>query len=372
MVPEAAIFHSYRGQELHRQAMGKELRDAYSSPYLSVHRADLHTVLLEEAQRLGVVIRLNSNILKINTASAKPSIMLSTGETFECDVIIGADGQRSVCRESLLGNDPPIDSGDEVFRITVNTSQVIKHPELVGLVDPPNFNLWAGPQSMAMVYPLKKDNLFNIVMARAHGEGLRHTIKLGPQKVEISEVRAAFSGWDPRFESLLNMAEDCSKWTMLKANELPHWSDPEGKICLVGDAAHAIGPFLGQGAAISFEDAAILGVLFSKIWTQAQVPDVLTILEQMRKERTGYLLRRSERYRHVLMTSNGPRQEERDRQLLENAPFDGFANFLADPALTKFMYEYDAFAEAEKAWGIYLKGEWPETRGLWLTSDVSR
>ena len=75
--------------------------------------------------------------------------------------------------------------------------------------------------------------------------------------------------------------------------------------------------------------------------------------------------RRSGAQRYVYEMRDGPIQQERDRQLLQHKPFEGFPNPLADPVLQKWLYGYDAVQEAEKAWEIYLKGEWPGTRGKW-------
>ena len=62
---------------------------------------------------------------------------------------------------------------------------------------------------------------------------------------------------------------------------------------------------------------------------------------------------------------DGPLQQERDRQLLHHAPFEGYPNPWADPVAQKFMFGYDAYREGEDAGNIYLKGEWPGTTGMW-------
>lgn len=121
----------------------------------------------------------------------------------------------------------------------------------------------------------------------------------------------------------------------------------------------------GQGAATAFEDAAVLGTLFSKIQDASQLPDILSIYERLRKPRTTLLRSRSRAMQEVYQFSDGPLQQERDRQLRNHAPFDGFPNFLADPSLQSLLFGYNAIKEAEKAWETYLKGEWPSTRGKW-------
>lgn len=240
--PEAAIMRSYRdGRELSRQNLDCVMESAYTAPYLVIHRADLHKVLLQEVERLGVTTRLNSDITNIDFF--KPSVTLSNGENHQCDIILGADGERSTSREAMLGfNDPMRESGDQVFRITVKGSDVSQHKDLVGLVKPPNINLWVGPDANAVAYLLRKDNLYNIVLTRARDPA--DSVQHGPQRAEINEVRRAFDQWEPRFKTLLNIAQQCSKWTLFEYSELPRWTHPAGKFALLGDSAHAMLPFL--------------------------------------------------------------------------------------------------------------------------------
>ena len=121
----------------------------------------------------------------------------------------------------------------------------------------------------------------------------------------------------------------------------------------------------GQGAAMAFEDAAVLGTFFSKLQHKSQLDDILSMYESIRKPRTMALRDRSHAVREVLGFEDGPLQRERDRQLQEHAPFDGFPNFLADPKFQKSLFGYNAMSEAERTWEVYLRGEWPSTRGNW-------
>ena len=233
---------SYKtGNELSRQELEHAIPDVYAAPYLVVHRADLHDVLLQEAERLGVAIHLGADIVSIDFF--QPSIKLSSGNIYTGDVIIGADGERSFCRERLYGRKEALQSsGDQVFRITVKSDDIVQHDHLADLVDPPHINFWVGPDANAVTYPLKREGLLNIVLTHAHKPGER--IYYGPQKVAVLEVRKAFDGWDPRFQALLAFAQDCSKWTLFQANEPFHWIHPAGKFTLLGDSAHSMLPYL--------------------------------------------------------------------------------------------------------------------------------
>lgn len=216
-------------------------KNIHEYPHLVIHRADLLQTLTDEAQRLGVTIRLSSDVTNIDFSV--PSLSLATGETFTADVILGADGERSASQSLLRGyHDPPRDSGDEVFRFTVPSSEVVRHADLADLVHPPNINFWIGPDAHAITYSLKKDGLLNVVLTRTHD--IDDEVKYGPQPVNMQEVRKAFEGWDPRFETLLGIAQGCFKWTLLVSNEVTKWRSKEGTFSLIGDSAHAMLPFL--------------------------------------------------------------------------------------------------------------------------------
>ena len=227
--------------QLFSQPLVHQMEELYSARYIVIHRADLHSVLVQEAGRLGVAIHLDSHFTRISFSD--PSVELSDGKTYDADIILGADGERSACRDALLGyNIPSQDSGDHVFRITVKASDVAQHKDLMDLVQPPCFNLWVGPGVNAITYVLKRDGLLNVVLTCAHD--ISKTVPHGPRRAEINEAREAFSRWDDKFQTLLSLAQRCTKWTLLQTPEAPYWTHPDGKFALFGDSAHARLPYL--------------------------------------------------------------------------------------------------------------------------------
>ena len=104
---------------------------------------------------------------------------------------------------------------------------------------------------------------------------------------------------------------------------------------------------------MAFEDAAVLGTLFSKIQHAWQLPNIALIFERIRKPRTTALLHKSRTIRDVLALNDGPLQQERDRQIGNQTAFEGSPNFLADPVFQPLLFSYDAIEEAENAWTSY-------------------
>jgi salicylate hydroxylase len=126
-----------------------------------------------------------------------------------------------------------------------------------------------------------------------------------------------------------------------------------------------------QGASQAIEDAAYLAELFAKIQHNNQIPDALTIFQDLRQARCQEISRRSEKVGRVWTYVDGPYQQERDRQLKEHDPFDGFPNPFADIHLQEWLYGHDIAKTASNAWQKYTRGQWPGTRGTISSNDSS-
>lgn len=104
------------------------------------------------------------------------------------------------------------------------------------------------------------------------------------------------------------------------------------------------------------EDGAVLGALFERIERRSQIADVLLIYERIRKERTTRIVRGSTALREIFHMEDGEQQQERDRQLTEQEPFENYPNRWADPVFQNWLFGYDANREVEVAWRRYKDG----------------
>lgn len=213
--------------------------ERYGVPYLHIHRADYHKILVAEAERLGVSIRLGSTVTKIDFE--KPSLHLKDKPEFHADIIFGADGLKSVCREALLGHsDPPHLTGDLAYRIIVKAEDMKKHPDLVDLAEKPAINYWMGPDGHAVCYLLKGGGLYNIVLICP--DNLPEMVNTA--KADVQEMRDFFKDWDPKLKALLGLVQETSKWRLQNSEEMESWSHSSGRFALLGDACHATLPYL--------------------------------------------------------------------------------------------------------------------------------
>lgn len=163
-------------------------------PWLIIHRADYQRVLLEEAKRLGVHIRLGTDVQDVDFEKTK--VVSKIGEEFSADVVIGADGLWSTLRTHILGREsPPKETGDMAYRGTFSLSalQAPGDPAVDELCRQRIVTMWVGPESHAIFYPLRCGEQFDLVVTRP--DNLPRNIKV--DEGDVLEMKAVFRGWDP-------------------------------------------------------------------------------------------------------------------------------------------------------------------------------
>ncbi|KAF3345841.1 hypothetical protein VD0002_g7199 [Verticillium dahliae] len=340
--PEAGTFRSYRGDMLSQSLpVSHPTLVREEAPYIVIHRADLLRALLSGMERHGITLKLSSEVKEINFH--KPSIRLSNDEVYEADLILGADGERSRCRGILLGReDPPHSPGDVVYRISVPTKNIAEGHAAWDLKRRCSVNFWMGPGGHVVSYLIQHD-ILNLVLVYTEGAGGK--VMYGPQRADLDEFRSKIVNWDPVLHELINVPGSvCTKWTLFQIHEVIQWRHESGRFVLIGDAAHAILPCLAQGAAQAFEDAGVLGAIFSQPVGRDQIPDALRVFEEVRKPRASDVRHCTLEQKAMFALSDGPGQEERDAGLRAGA----------DHGLFRWLWEYDAAESGREAWEAFL------------------
>ena len=122
------------------------------TPFWDFHRANLHKCLQDRAVELGAIIEVNAKVVDVVVAEDERTadVVLQDGRRKAADLVVGADGIHSKCREILLAReDPPILTGDLAYRLLLKTEEMMKDPELKGFVEDPQVNYWVGPDAHA-------------------------------------------------------------------------------------------------------------------------------------------------------------------------------------------------------------------------------
>ena len=240
MEPEFIAIRSYRdGSLLSLQKLTPFIEDVYGAPYLHVHRATFHSALCDEAARLGVKFQLGSTVTGIDFENT--IVKVQDRPDFAADIIIGADGLKSECRQALLGHpDPSHHTGDMAYRVVIPTVEMKKHKELVNLATIPSFNHWAGPGGHAVGYLIAHGTLFNMVIVVSDELPDDIYVTAG----NINEMLNRFEDWYPLFRHLLGLVTEVSVWKLQNSIEMQTWTHPNGTFALLGDACHATLPYL--------------------------------------------------------------------------------------------------------------------------------
>lgn len=335
------------GTVLKRTNLDPDMQARYGFPYLSLGRIPFHSCLLQAAMTAGTVIEYGCILDSIDFDTS--AVYLADGRVFEADLIIGSDGENSQCRSLLLGRpDPSFHFGHAVFSCIIPYSVLKSQPDSARFADDVGMTWWMGPGTMAIASIQGKDGGMDLMGGLIEPEDT--PVQTRPLPVTKEAIKEALSGWDPTIARLVDMAGSCVKWTSTATPVLHQWAHPGGRFVLLGDAAHAMSPYLAQGASSALEDAAALGAILSQVTNREQIPEAIRVFHQVREPRCRTLKEVSLGMRDVYCLHDGPLQQERDHQLLNVDPVPGFIIPWLDPSFQGWVYGYDAAKEARRAW----------------------
>jgi salicylate hydroxylase len=165
-------------------------------------------------------------------------------------------------------------------------------------------------------------------------------------------MRKHFHGWDPRLTKIIDMIDGTLKWPLLSGSPLERWVAPSNKLLIMGDAAHAMVPYMSQGAAMAVEDAGALAEAIHHAQGIQDLPRTLAVWEAVRRERTGQMQEASLLNGKLWHFADGPLQQARDEAMrpeVEGREFVSSPNQWSDPTTQRWCYGYEAEREIQKA-----------------------
>jgi salicylate hydroxylase len=293
------------GRVLGRLALGEAMQSRYGQPYATIHRADLHALLLAE---LGdrVQARLGERVDTLVDVSPDPvRLTTASGLELEAEALLGCDGLWSRVREHMLRDGGPVYSGDLAYRGMVRMTdlpQALRRNEVTA---------WLGPRLHAVQYPVRAGEWLNVVVV------VEGPLPVGPlgwdHEASADDLTRALGAIHPDFEGVLRPVSGWRLWPLkARAPMRGPQEQAQGRLALLGDAAHPMRPYLAQGAAMALEDAWTLGrLLAQEPGPGRDWPRLLQALAKARWQRNARVQAQSRR-NGLIFHARGPMRWGRD------------------------------------------------------------
>jgi salicylate hydroxylase len=282
----------------------------FQQPYAVTHRADIHGAFLKACRDNNLVtLETSRSVEGYEEDDDGITLILHSGEQIKGRALIGCDGMWSKIRDRIVGDGKPRVSGHIAYRAVLEKAEV---PEDLWR---PDVVLWAGPRTHLVHYPLRRGELYNLV-AVFHSDRYEEGWNT---EADASELWAHFSGQRQEVLRMLERIETWRMWVLCDREPVKKWSN--GRVALLGDAAHPMLQYLAQGACMATEDAVCLA---DKVANQANdLPAAFQSYVQERYLRTARVQIMARVYGDFYH-ARGPAAELRNQMLGPRTPEESY------------------------------------------------
>jgi len=247
-VEHLLMFDGVSGEKVIDIPLDKRFAKRFGNPYAVTHRADIHGSLLGGCKALPDMIELRTSTRVTGFEQENSGVSVTTeSDSIHGTALVAADGGRSVIRQKIVGDPLPPATGHMCYRAVLNIADVPKELRL------PAATLWAGHNTHIVHYPLRGWKLFNLVatVIGKHTSGGHNELALP------DEVLPLFAHYCEKPTMLMRTPKEFRRWMLLYRQPVDNWV--QGRVALLGDAAHFMLQYMAQGAAMAMEDAVCLG-----------------------------------------------------------------------------------------------------------------
>ncbi len=239
-----------------------------AGPTYYYHRADLLGLLHKAALREGVEFQLGTRVAQVRKHPSEAEIVLNDGAGIRVDCVIAADGGRSEIRSNLSGPETPEFTHQVAWRATIPWARHDQKPCAV---------LTMGPGRHVVTYPLRDHTMMNVVAIEERSDWQEEGWQ---RRGDPGDLRARFSDFGGLVGDILGLVRETHVWALFLRPVAGSWQN--GRVALLGDAAHPTLPFMAQGACLALEDAWTLARSFDD---QPGIHQALAAYETRRKPR---------------------------------------------------------------------------------------
>ncbi len=338
-------------------------------------RPSVQRAMYQLATASGTEVRFGVNTEHIEDRGEKPTVHTSEGEVLEADVVIGADGRKflqtlsenltrtysdintgikSVVRKCLFPeqNTDPIPIRESIFLSSIPVSQIQGNAEITKWLEPGTTHGTLGPGRFILSRPLH-GGMFGVQFIDVDHAEPSAVDSNWNTPADITKLRDLFADFNPTTRAFLEHIDHAEKWQIAVGPELDTWRSKNGRVVLLGDAAHAMIPHAAQGLSQGIEDGISLARMLRRT-DSCGIPAITDAWVQLRKPRADLFVQRSMNNAKLRSLPDGPAQARRDEQLKKSGQqasaeiSDVKMDMAADqnsPQFMKWVREYDVFAE---------------------------
>ncbi|KAF8850698.1 FAD/NAD(P)-binding domain-containing protein [Acephala macrosclerotiorum] len=313
--PERRRFLRYTGDFICDAGTREKL---YKYNAIVVHRAPLQQLLVQAATEAGAVIKTNARVVNVDESSDSPAVITKDGQRIEADLIIGADGAKSTIR-ALLHPNIQLKSEYNIYRAVIPGSTFKADPELAPLLD--CSTIWWGPHRAIVGIPVQNGEFYSLECCHPGNTG---TAGEWNKKGDINLMKETYSDFEPIVAKMMELVkpDELLVWKLNSLPELASWVFKSGKVVLLGDSAHAMLPFSGEGHAMAIEDSICLAECLSRASSTSDIPKSLKMFETIRKPRTSLISAFGESMARTWQLPDGEEQRQRD-EIYRKTPYFG-------------------------------------------------
>jgi 2-polyprenyl-6-methoxyphenol hydroxylase-like FAD-dependent oxidoreductase len=225
----------------------KRFHDKYRAPYGVIHRADLLNVILDACKKSNLIrLATSQKVVTIDDTGSDIVAKTETGDTYKGAAMVGCDGLWSTVRQHVVGDGKPVVSGHIAYRAVLPTADWPKEYRL------PKMIVWCGEKTHLVHYPLRRGELFNLVVVFHSDRYEEGWDTYG----DPDELHSRFQEKCEPVRALLQKVNAWKMWVLCDRPPIKDWT--KGRITLLGDAAHPMLQYLAQGGNMAIEDAVCL------------------------------------------------------------------------------------------------------------------
>ncbi len=262
------------GEQIIKVPFDEPFRKRFKNPYAVIHRGDLHGVFLKACKANPLVeLRTSHEVVGFENKGGTAVAILKDGNKIEGAALIGADGIMSKVRAQLVGDGAPRVTGHTTYRSVIPAEQMPSSLRWNAAA------LWAGPKCHLVHYPLSGSKAFNLVIT-CHNAAME---PVSGKPVSHDEVMKGFAHIAPVARQIIEIGKDWKLWVLCDRDPVLNWVD--GRVALLGDAAHPTLQYMAQGACMAMEDAVCLAHEMGN--KPGEIPAVLEAYRQKRVHRTA-------------------------------------------------------------------------------------